>query len=89
MTSKYLNPKADVLFKLVFGEHEDLLMSLLNALLPLPANGQIESLEYLTPQMVPENPAKKGGVQRLPSVFGVPQHRRCALQGPAGAHFHR
>jgi len=70
MTSKYLNPKADVLFKLVFGEHEDLLMSLLNALLPLPANGQIESLEYLTPQMVPENPAKKGGVQRLPSVFG-------------------
>ena len=70
MASKYLNPKADVLFKLVFGEHEDLLMSLLNALLPLDADGQIESLEYLTPQMVPENPAKKGGVQRLPSVFG-------------------
>jgi len=62
MASKYLNPKADVLFKLVFGEHEDLLMSLLNALLPLDADGQIESLEYLTPQMVPENPAKKNSI---------------------------
>ena len=62
MASKYLNPKADVLFKLVFGEHEDLLMSLLNALLTLPADGQIESLEYLTPQMVPENPAKKNSI---------------------------
>jgi len=62
MASKYLNPKADVLFKLVFGEHEDLLMSLLNALLPLDADGQIVSLEYLTPQMVPENPAKKNSI---------------------------
>ena len=32
---KYLNPKADLTFKKVFGEHEDLVMSLLNALLPL------------------------------------------------------
>ena len=31
---KYLNPKADLTFKLVFGEHPDLVMSLLNALLP-------------------------------------------------------
>jgi len=45
-------------------------MSLLNALLPLDADGQIESVEYLTPEMVPDNPGKKGGVQRLSSVFG-------------------
>ena len=59
MRGKYLNPKADLIFKLVFGEHPDLVMSLLNALLPLPEDGQIESVEYLTPEMVPENPAKK------------------------------
>ena len=62
MKGKYLNPKADMTFKLVFGEHPDLVMSLLNALLPLPEDGQIESVEYLTPEMVPENPAKKDSI---------------------------
>ena len=33
MEGKYLDPKADLTFKLIF-EHEDLLISLLNALLP-------------------------------------------------------
>ena len=59
---KYLNPKADLTFKLIFGEHPDLVMSLLNALLPLDADGQIESVEYLTPEMVPDNPAKKNSI---------------------------
>ena len=36
---KYLNPKADLTFKLVFGEHKDLAMSFLNALLPLAEEG--------------------------------------------------
>ena len=54
---KYVNPKADLTFKLIFGEHPDLVMSLLNALLPLKDDGQIESVEYLTPEMVPDNPA--------------------------------
>ena len=62
MRGKYLNPKADLIFKLVFGEHPDLVMSLLNALLPLPEDGLIESVEYLTPEMVPENPAKKDSI---------------------------
>ena len=31
---RYLNPKADLTFKKVFGEHPDLIRSLLNALLP-------------------------------------------------------
>ena len=31
---RYLDPKADLTFKKVFGEHKDLLISLLNALLP-------------------------------------------------------
>ena len=62
MEAKYLNPKADPTFKLVFGEHPDLVMSLLNALLPLPADAPIVSVEYLTPEMVPENPGKKNSV---------------------------
>ncbi len=52
----YLDPKNDLLFKRVFGEHEDLLRSFLNALLPLPADAPIISLEYLMPEQVPEVP---------------------------------
>ncbi len=62
MKGKYLSPKADLTFKLVFGEHKDLAMSLLNALLPLAEDEQITSLEYATPEMIPENPAKKDSV---------------------------
>ena len=56
MPTRYLDPKVDLAFKRVFGEHEHLLRSFLNALLPLPDDGQIESLEYLTPEQVPELP---------------------------------
>ena len=62
MAGKYLDPKADLTFKLVFGEHQDLAMSLLNALLPLGEDEQIVELEYATPEMVPENPGKKNSV---------------------------
>ena len=62
MKGKYLNPKADVTFKKIFGEHEDLVKSLLNALLPLDEGKQIEHVEYLPSELVPENPAKKNSV---------------------------
>ena len=62
MSGKYLNPKADLTFKLIFGEHPDLAMSLLNALLPLDDDGQITSLEYASPEMVPDNPLKKNSI---------------------------
>ena len=61
MRGKYLDPKADLTFKLIF-EHEDLLISLLNALLPLDEGKQIEHVEYLPAELVPENPAKKNSV---------------------------
>ena len=35
---RYLDPKADLTFKRVFGEHPDLVVSLPNALLPLNYN---------------------------------------------------
>ena len=35
MAKRYLDPKADLTFKKVFGEHPDLVVSLPNALLPL------------------------------------------------------
>ena len=57
-----MNPKADLTFKKVFGEHPDLVMSLLNALLPLDEGKRIEHVEYLTPEMVPENPGKKNSI---------------------------
>ena len=62
MRGKYLNPKADVTFKKIFGEHEELVMSLLNALLPLDEGKQIEHVEYLPAELVPENPLKKNSV---------------------------
>ncbi len=61
-TGKYLNPKADLTFKLVFGEHEDLMMSLLNALLPIAEDAPIIDVEYLSPEMVPEIRGKKDSI---------------------------
>ena len=60
--SEYLDPKADLTFKLVFGEHPDLTMSLLNSLLPLDDDGQITEVDFITNEMVPENPGKKYSV---------------------------
>lgn len=59
---KYLDPKADLTFKRVFGEHPDLVMSLLNALLPLTAGQEITDIEYLPSEMVPENPLRKNSI---------------------------
>ena len=56
---KYLDPKADLTFKKVFGNHPDLLISLLNALLPLKKEQQIESIEYLPAELVPVDPLHK------------------------------
>ncbi len=59
---KYLDPKADLTFKKVFGEHPDLVISLLNALLPFSPEEVITDVEYLTPEMVPENPFRKNSI---------------------------
>ena len=59
---KYLDPKADLTFKKIFGEHADLLISLLNALLPLKSDEQIESVEYLPTELLPEQTGRKNTI---------------------------
>ena len=59
---RYLDPKADLTFKKVFGEHKDLLISLLNALLPLSGDEQVESVEYLPAELVPDLPMGKNSI---------------------------
>ena len=52
---KYLDPKADLTFKKIFGNHPTRLISLLNALLPLSEEEQIQEIKYLPTELVPEN----------------------------------
>ena len=59
---RYLDPKADLTFKKVFGEHADLVISLLSALLPFPPEEEILDVEYLSPELVPENPLRKNSI---------------------------
>lgn len=59
---RYLDPKADLTFKHVFGEHPDLVISLLNALLPLNPRHEIREIEYLPAELVPENPLRKNSI---------------------------
>lgn len=51
---KYLDPKNDVVFKKIFGQHPNILMSFLNSMLPLAEGHEIVELEYLSPEMIPE-----------------------------------
>jgi predicted transposase/invertase (TIGR01784 family) len=53
----YLDPKNDLTFKHIFGEHEHLCISLLNSLLPLEEDQRIVSVQY--------NP-----IEPVPGLFG-------------------
>lgn len=60
--ARYLDPKADLTFKKVFGEHPDLVMSLLNALLPLEEGREICDIHYLSPERVPRTEEGKDSI---------------------------
>ena len=60
--AKYLDPKADLTFKKIFGEHPDLVMSLLNALLPLEKGKEICDIHYLSPERVPRTEEGKDSI---------------------------
>ena len=55
---RYYDPRYDITFKKVF-THPELLISFLNALLPLKDDEQVESIEYLSPEMLPNTPDGK------------------------------
>lgn len=59
---RYLDPKNDLTFKKVFGEHKDLVKSLINALLPLDGDKEVDSVEYLTAELVPDTPMGKDSI---------------------------
>ena len=59
---RYLDPKSDLVFKKIFGEHPNLLKDFLNAILPLPEDCIIESVEYLPPESVPELAVLKNSI---------------------------
>lgn len=58
----YLDPKADLTFKKIFVKHPDLLISLLNSLLPLSDEEQIVEIKYLPNELVPELYGRKNTI---------------------------
>lgn len=56
---RYLDPRADLTFKRIFGEHEDLVISLLNALLPLDDGHLVKEVKYIPIELVPDTPMKR------------------------------
>jgi predicted transposase/invertase (TIGR01784 family) len=52
--SRYLDPKNDLIFKRVFGEHKNLCISLINSMLPLDTSQQVVSIEYQANELLPE-----------------------------------
>ena len=54
-----IDPKVDIVFKKIFESDQEIIKSFLNAMLPLPEDGMIESLEYLTNEQYPTTPEFK------------------------------
>ena len=71
--ARYLDPKNDLIFKRIFGEHPKLLMSFLNALMPLEPDRFIEEIHYLSAEQVPDNPGKKNSIV---DVKCIDNHKR-------------
>lgn len=59
---KYLDPRADLTFKRIFGEHKELTRSFLNAMLPFHEGKEIEELEFLPAELAPDSPMKKNTI---------------------------
>jgi predicted transposase/invertase (TIGR01784 family) len=60
--ARYLNPKVDIVFKKIFGQHPDILKSFLNAMLPLAEERKIVELSYLPNEQIPQIPDFKNTI---------------------------
>ena len=60
--AQYLDPKNDLTFKRIFGEHPDLLIDFLNAVMPFEPDRQIVSIEYLSNELSPDKPKNKHSI---------------------------
>ena len=60
--AKYLDPKNDLIFKRIFAEHPHLLIDFLNAIMPLSPGRQIETIEYLPTEQVPDIVGKRNSI---------------------------
>ena len=58
----YYDPKTDIVFKKIFGEHKNLTISLLNAVLKLEGDDQISDVEYLPSEIIPLTDGKRRSV---------------------------
>ena len=59
---RYLDPRADPTFYQVFGKHPDLVISLLNALLPFDDEHLVKSVKYISYDQVPDTSLKRFNV---------------------------
>jgi predicted transposase/invertase (TIGR01784 family) len=50
---RYLDPKYDLTFKRIFGEHKHLCISLINSMLPFDESRRVEKIEYQTGELMP------------------------------------
>ena len=60
--AKYLDPKNDLTFRKIFGEHPNIMKSFLNALLPFEEGRFIKELTYQDPGLIPELPELKHSI---------------------------
>ncbi|MBK8055053.1 MAG: PD-(D/E)XK nuclease family transposase [Saprospiraceae bacterium] len=71
---RYLDPKNDLVFKKVFGNHAYILTSFLNALLPLSDDQRVVSIEYLPAELVPDIPIIKNSIVDVRCVDNFGRH---------------
>ena len=57
--AQYLDPKNDLTFKRIFGEHPELLIKFLNAVMPFEPDRFVEEITYIPAEMIPDNPTRK------------------------------
>jgi len=60
--ARYLDPKNDLTFKRIFADHPDLLTSFLNAVMPFSPDGQVQEIEYLAAEQVPDITGLKNSI---------------------------